>query len=53
MQIREETITKIDLPDENSESDVIYITGKKSNAEAAREKIQAIQNELVNYCKYL
>lgn len=46
-QIREETNTKIDLPTENSNSEMIVITGKKSNCEAARDRILAIQNELV------
>lgn len=47
-KIREETSTKIDLPLENSDSDVIVITGEKQNAEAAKSKIMAIQNELAN-----
>lgn len=46
-QIREETNTKIDLPTENSNSEMIVITGKKSNCEAARDRILAIQRELV------
>lgn len=48
-QIREETDTKIDLPNENSESDVITITGKKSNVEKAQAKLEAIQKEMVRY----
>ena len=48
LQIREETDTKIDLPNENSESDVIVITGKKENVLKARDKIEAIQKELVS-----
>ncbi|XP_045919700.1 vigilin [Micropterus dolomieu] len=47
-KIREETNTKIDLPTENSNSEMIVITGKKSNCEAARERILAIQRELAN-----
>ncbi|XP_060922029.1 vigilin [Limanda limanda] len=47
-KIREETNTKIDLPTENSNSETIVITGKKSNCEAARERILAIQRELAN-----
>eukprot|EP00064_Thunnus_orientalis_P016113 superscaffoldBa00003122_g16176 len=47
-QIREETNTKIDLPTENSNSEMIVITGKKSNCEAARDRILAIQRELAN-----
>lgn len=47
-QIREETNTKIDLPTENSNSEMIVITGKKNNCEAARDRILAIQRELVS-----
>lgn len=46
-QIREETNTKIDLPTENSNSEMIVITGRKNNCEAARDRILAIQRELV------
>uniref|UniRef100_A0AAR2LEX9 Vigilin n=1 Tax=Pygocentrus nattereri TaxID=42514 RepID=A0AAR2LEX9_PYGNA len=46
-KIREETNTKIDLPAENSNSEMIVITGKKANCEAARNRILAIQKELV------
>uniref|UniRef100_A0A672GJV1 Vigilin n=1 Tax=Salarias fasciatus TaxID=181472 RepID=A0A672GJV1_SALFA len=46
-KIREETNTKIDLPTENSNSEMIVITGKKNNCEAARDRILAIQRELV------
>lgn len=47
-KIREETDTRIDLPSENSDSDVITITGKKGNVEKAQAKIEAIQKELGN-----
>uniref|UniRef100_I3JRU0 Vigilin n=1 Tax=Oreochromis niloticus TaxID=8128 RepID=I3JRU0_ORENI len=47
-KIREETNTKIDLPTENSNSEMIVITGKKNNCEAARDRILAIQRELAN-----
>ncbi|XP_061768431.1 vigilin [Nerophis ophidion] len=47
-KIREETNTKIDLPTENSNSEMIVITGKKGNCDAARERILAIQRELAN-----
>ncbi|XP_020557568.1 vigilin isoform X2 [Oryzias latipes] len=47
-KIREETNTKIDLPAENSNSEMIVITGKKVNCEAARNRILAIQKELAN-----
>ena len=52
LQIREETDTRIDLPNEASDSDVILITGKKQNVEAAKSKIEAIQKELVSRKKY-
>uniref|UniRef100_A0A8C5GDI4 Vigilin n=1 Tax=Gouania willdenowi TaxID=441366 RepID=A0A8C5GDI4_GOUWI len=47
-KIREETNTKIDLPAENNNSEMIIITGKKANCEAARVRILAIQKELAN-----
>ncbi|KAK3718445.1 hypothetical protein QZH41_014445 [Actinostola sp. cb2023] len=47
-KIREETDTKIELPSEGSDSDVIVITGHKGQVEAAKDKILAIQNELAN-----
>ncbi|XP_023688287.1 vigilin [Paramormyrops kingsleyae] len=47
-KIREETNTKIDLPTENSDSEMIVITGRRANCEAARERILAIQRELAN-----
>ncbi|XP_068563980.1 high density lipoprotein binding protein a [Cebidichthys violaceus] len=47
-KIREETSTKIDLPAENSNSEMIVITGKKANCEVARNRILAIQKELAN-----
>lgn len=52
-QIREETDTKIDLPSEISESDVITITGKKANVEKAQAKIEAIQKEMVRTNAYI
>ncbi|CAG2118878.1 unnamed protein product, partial [Medioppia subpectinata] len=45
-KIRDETGTRIDLPAEGADSDVIVITGMKSNVETARDRIQTIQNEL-------
>jgi hypothetical protein len=53
LQIREETGTRIDLPAEGNDSDVIVITGKKENAEQAREQIQKIQNEMVGYQRWM
>jgi len=47
-RIRDETDTKIDLPAEHSDSDVISITGKKERVEKARQMIEAIQKELAN-----
>jgi len=47
-KIREETDTKIDLPSENSDSDIILITGKKANVEAAKQKIEQMQKVLAN-----
>ncbi|XP_068599138.1 high density lipoprotein binding protein a isoform X1 [Brachionichthys hirsutus] len=47
-KIREETNTKIDLPAENSNSEMIVITGKKANCEMARNRILAIQKELAD-----
>ncbi|KAG7257784.1 hypothetical protein CRUP_013482, partial [Coryphaenoides rupestris] len=47
-KIREETNTKIDLPTENSNSEMIVITGRKNHCEAARERILAIQRDLAN-----
>uniref|UniRef100_A0AAR2ISL5 Vigilin n=1 Tax=Pygocentrus nattereri TaxID=42514 RepID=A0AAR2ISL5_PYGNA len=52
-KIREETNTKIDLPAENSNSEMIVITGKKANCEAARNRILAIQKELVSILQNL
>jgi len=47
-KIRQETDTKVDLPESGSESDVITITGKKENVEKAQAKIQQIQSEMAN-----
>jgi len=46
-KIREETDTKIDLPGESSESDIIVIIGRKENVQRAREKIKNIEKEMV------
>lgn len=45
--IREDTQTKIDLPDSSSESDIIKITGRKKNVQEAVTRIEAIQKQLV------
>ncbi|KAJ8416658.1 hypothetical protein AAFF_G00325360 [Aldrovandia affinis] len=47
-KIREETNTKIDLPTENSDSEMIVITGRKGNCEMARDRILTIQRDLAN-----
>jgi len=44
-RIRDETDTRIDLPDSGTESDMISITGKKENVAKAVELIQQIQSE--------
>lgn len=48
-KIREETSTRIDLPPEGSDSDMIVITGRKENVEKARDHILKIQSELVSW----
>eukprot|EP00088_Acartia_fossae_P053503 TRINITY_DN609_c0_g1_i4.p1 TRINITY_DN609_c0_g1~~TRINITY_DN609_c0_g1_i4.p1 ORF type:complete len:1249 (+),score=503.07 TRINITY_DN609_c0_g1_i4:195-3941(+) len=47
-KIREETNTKIDLPDSEADSDMIVITGKKENVIVAAEKIREIQSQMAN-----
>jgi polyribonucleotide nucleotidyltransferase len=47
-RIRDETETRIDLPDPGSDSDMITITGKKENVVKAVELIQQIQSEMSN-----
>merc|ERR1719323_982938 len=47
-RIRDETDTRIDLPDSGSDSDMITITGKKANVNKAVSEIQKIQNEMAN-----
>lgn len=42
-KIREDTQTKIDLPSEGDENDVITITGKRENVDDACERIRKIQ----------
>merc|ERR1719412_583800 len=46
--IRQDTSTRIDLPESGNESDVITITGKKENVEKAQKKIAQIQFEMAN-----
>merc|ERR1712013_160992 len=47
-RIRDETDTKIDLPDSVSDSDMITITGKKENVNKAVAQVQQIQSEMAN-----
>jgi len=47
-RIKEETNTQIDIPAENSTSDLIIVTGHKAQAEKARDMILKIQSELAN-----
>jgi len=47
-KIRDETDTRIDLPNQMSASDTIQITGKKENVEKAITMIEKIQKELAN-----
>merc|ERR1719494_573428 len=44
-RIRDETDTRIDLPDSTTDSDMITITGKKENVVKAVELIQSIMSE--------
>lgn len=45
-KVKEETNTRIDLPSEAADSDLIVITGKKADVDLARKKLLAIQAEL-------
>uniref|UniRef100_A0A0N5A8M1 Vigilin n=1 Tax=Syphacia muris TaxID=451379 RepID=A0A0N5A8M1_9BILA len=47
-KIREETQTRIDLPDVDSGEDKITVTGKRANVEKAIEQLTKIQNELTS-----
>jgi len=47
-RIRDETDTRVDLPDSGSDSDMITITGKKANVNKAVDEIQKIQSEMAN-----
>ena len=46
-KIREETNTKIEMPKENSDSDVIVITGRKENVDKAKRQIIDIEKQMV------
>jgi len=47
-KIRDETETRIDLPDSGSDSDMITITGRKEKVALAQERIQKIQSEMAD-----
>ena len=47
-RIRNETDTRVDLPDSGSDSDMITITGKKANVNKAVDEIQKIESEMAN-----
>lgn len=47
-RIREETQTRIDLPEGNSGEDKILVTGKKANVEKAIDQLNKIQDELAS-----
>lgn len=47
-KIKEETGTRIQLPDESADSDVIRITGRRKEVEEAGRRIEAIQREMAN-----
>ncbi len=51
-KIREDTDTKVDLPGESSESDIIVITGRKENVQKARARILDIEKEMVSGCDF-
>ena len=51
VRVKEETNTRIDLPNENIDSDLIIITGKKADVDLARKKLLAIQAELEGMSK--
>ena len=52
-KIRDETDTKIEFPRENSDSDVIVITGKKENVGKAKHMIESIEKEMVCVDEFL
>lgn len=47
-KIRDETQTKIELPAEGDQNEVIVISGKRENVQDARERILKIQSELAD-----
>ncbi|CAJ0957494.1 unnamed protein product, partial [Mesorhabditis belari] len=47
-KIRDETNTRIDMPEGGSSDDKILVTGKKENVEKAVKQLEKIQNELAS-----
>jgi len=47
-KIRDETNTRIDLPNSDADSDTITITGKKDDVNKAADKIKEIQSQMAN-----
>ena len=47
-KIRDETNTRIDLPDSSADSDTIIITGKKEDVNKAADMIREIQSQMAN-----
>lgn len=45
-KIKQDTNTRIDVPPQNAETDMITVTGLKADCEAARDKLFAVQAEL-------
>ena len=48
-KIREDTNTKIEMPKEEMDSDVIVITGRKEDAEKAKRMLLEIEKQMVPF----
>lgn len=46
-RIREDTSTKIDMPKEGTDSDIIIVTGRKENVDKAKRQLQDIEKQMV------
>lgn len=46
-RIREDTNTKIDMPKEGADSDIIIVTGRKENVDKAKRQLQDIEKQMV------
>ena len=46
-RIREDTSTKIDMPKEGADSDIIIVTGRKENVDKAKRQLQDIEKQMV------